>query len=132
MTFLPSPRSRRELAPSSPRESRCPSPFVTSPTPRHCRHSDSYPEAWRWFESPARLWVCRSFEADNSTTFDVVVFLFLYFCLLRSRRFRGSGRGRLQNQHAIAEAVETIPVTDRFLVCTKNEFASSKRAHQHE
>jgi hypothetical protein len=62
---------------------------------------------------------------------DLVVFLFLCFCLLRSRRFRGSGRGRLQDQHAIAVTVETIPVMDRFIVRTKNEFASSERAHQH-
>ena len=39
---------------------------------------------------------------------------------------------RSQDQHAIAVTVETIVVTDRFLVHTKNEFASSKRAHQHQ
>ncbi len=63
---------------------------------------------------------------------DLVVFLFLCFCLLRARRFRGSGRGRLQDQHAIAVAVKTIPITDRFIVRAKNEFASSKRTYQHQ
>ena len=62
---------------------------------------------------------------------DVAIFLFLCFCLLRSQKIQRKRRGRLQDQHAIAVTVETIPVMDRFLVRTKNEFASSKRAHQH-
>src|SRR5512132_3506109 len=131
MTFLPSPPLRRVLALSSPREFRCPSPFVMSPTRRKCRHSDLYPEAWRWFESPARLWVGRSCGPHNSITVDVAIFLFRSRFVL-TRRFRGSGRRKLQDQHAIAVTVEAIPVTNRFLVRTQNEFASSKRTHQHQ
>src|SRR5512132_514932 len=85
MTFLPSPPLRRVLALSSPREFRCPSPFVMSPTRRKCRHSDLYPEAWRWFESPARLWVARSFGPHNSITVDVAIFLFRSFFVLTEK-----------------------------------------------
>jgi hypothetical protein len=49
-----------------------------------------------------------------------------------SWRLRGSGRGGLQDQHAIAVTVEAILFTDRFLVGTNNEIASSKGTHQHQ
>ena len=58
---------------------------------------------------------------------DLATLLLLF---VPATKFRGSGR--LQDQHAIAVTVEAIPVTDRFLVRTKNKFASCKRAHQHQ
>src|SRR5207248_6729482 len=39
---------------------------------------------------------------------------------------------QLQNQHAIAVAKETIPLSHRFLVRAQDKFAIGKRAYQHE
>src|SRR6476620_4814427 len=39
---------------------------------------------------------------------------------------------RLQNQHAIAVAKETIPLSHRFFVRAQDKFAIGKRAYQHE
>src|SRR4030095_9235466 len=108
----------RAVAPFSRRESCFLSPFVRPPTRRKCRHSDLCPEAWRWFESPARLLVGRSCGPHNSTTFHVAISLFLYFFILPEK----IQRKRLQDEHAIAVAVKAIPVTDRFVVRMKNEF----------
>src|SRR4030095_3088875 len=52
--------------------------------------------------------------------------------LLAETKFGRSGRARSYDQHAISITVEAIPVTDGFLVRAKNEFASGKRAYQHQ
>src|SRR6267378_2025107 len=131
MTCLPSPLSPRAPEQSSPQEFHCPSPFARSPSLRKCRHSHLCPWALRSFESPIRRLVDRTCGPHNSITVDVAIFLSRSFFVL-TRRFRGGGRGRLQDEHAIAVTVEAISDTDRFLVRTKNEFASSKRTHQHQ
>jgi len=83
----------------------------------------------------SRVWLCQGilrFRCAALRGFVIFLFLFLYFCSLPLQRFRGSGRGRLQDEHAITVTEEAVTLAHSFLVRTKNEFASSERAHQHQ
>src|SRR5256714_3913921 len=76
-------------------------------------------------------WSESGISAENSTTLRDFLFL-LVLVLMPGRRFRRSGRGRLQDQHAIAVAVKSIALANRFRVGVEQKFAAGERADEHE
>src|SRR2546423_5033334 len=74
-------------------------------------------------------WSESGISAENSTTLRDFLFLLV---LMPSRRFRRSGTGRLQDQHAIAVAVKSIALANRFRVGVEQKFAAGERADEHE
>src|SRR5256714_6934869 len=76
-------------------------------------------------------WSESGISAENSTTLRDFLFL-LVLVLMPGRRFRRSGRGGLQDQHAIAVAVKSIALANRFRVGVEQKFAAGERADEHE
>src|SRR2546421_11293300 len=74
-------------------------------------------------------WSESGISAENSTTLRDFLFLLV---LMPDRRFRRSGRGRLQDQHAIAIAVKSIALANRFRVGVEQKFAAGERADEHK